>query len=132
MGWDYQIRFQNKRLRDRFGDLTGKTCYKELMGFDQSCPSCPMANVIKSNRTKRVELTSADGRVYLVTSTPFRDADGELRVVEAARDITERKRVERLVRNAQTSLSSTSSCLTLMALLCLRDSRQTLKLPPSR
>jgi len=94
MDQDYKIHFQNKRLLDRFGDLTGKVCYQELMGFDQPCPSCPMANVIQNDRTERTELTSASGRVYLVNFTPFRDVDGELRVVESSRDITERKRVE--------------------------------------
>ncbi|MBL7208730.1 MAG: PAS domain S-box protein [Dehalococcoidia bacterium] len=101
VGQDYKIQFQNRKLSDRFGNLTGKMCYKELMGFDQPCRSCPMANVIQSDRTERAELTSAAGRVYLVTFTPFRDVDGELRVTESARDITRRKQAEEALAQSE-------------------------------
>ncbi len=92
---DYRVHFQNELLRERFGDLTGKLCYEEYMGRETPCEPCPMVKAIATGRTQRLELTGADGRDYEVTSTPFQDIDGETKVIEVVRDITERKQVER-------------------------------------
>jgi PAS domain S-box-containing protein len=95
---DYRVHFQNKMLRDRFGDLTGKLCYEEYMAREIPCEPCPMVKAIATGSTQRVELTGADGREYEVTSTPFQDVDGETKVIEVVRDITERKRAEEEIR----------------------------------
>jgi signal transduction histidine kinase len=39
-------------------------------------------------------LTGADGREYEVTSTPFKDIDGETKVIEIIRDVTEQRQAE--------------------------------------
>jgi len=98
---DYRVHFQNKMLRDRFGDLTGKLCYEEYMGRETPCESCPMAKAIATGSTQRAELTGIDGRKYELTSTPFQDIDGETKVIEVVRDITERKRAEEELRESE-------------------------------
>ena len=98
---DYRVHFQNKVLQDRFGGLTGKLCYEGYMARETPCESCPMEKAIATGTTQRVEMTGADGREYEVTSTPFQDIDGETKVVEIARDITERKRVEEALRESE-------------------------------
>ena len=91
---DYRVHFQNEMLKDRFGDLTGKLCYEGYMARETPCEACPMDKAIATGRTQTVEMTGADGRQYEVTSTPFQDIDGETRVIEVCRDITERKLAE--------------------------------------
>ena len=98
VGQDYQVHFQNKVLRDRFGDLTGKLCYKEYMGRETPCESCPMVKAIATGSTQRAELTGIDGGKYELTSTPFQDIDGETKVIEVVRDITKRKQAEEEIR----------------------------------
>ncbi len=95
---DYRVHFQNKVLRDRFGNLTGKLCYKEYMGRETPCESCPMVKAIAAGSTQRAELTGIDGRKYELTSTPFQDIDGETKVIEVVRDITKRKQAEEEIR----------------------------------
>ena len=103
---DYRVHFQNKMLRDRFGDLTGKLCYEGYMARESPCESCPMVKAIATGSTQRVELTAADGREYEVTATPFQDIDGETKAIEVVRDITERKRAEEALRNSKEELQA--------------------------
>ena len=62
-------------------------------------------NVMSSGRVERVEQTIAtpDGlRTYLATKSPLRDVDGKIvGVIEVATDISERKRMENELREAQ-------------------------------
>jgi len=95
---DYRVHFQNKMLQDRFGDVIGKLCYEVYMARETPCESCPMVKAIATDSTQRLELTGADGREYEVTSTPFQDIDGETKVIEVVRDITERKWAEEVLR----------------------------------
>jgi len=95
VGIDYEILSQNQLLIDRFGDLTGKRCYQEYMGFDAPCDFCPMKKTIETGRTERVQLTAADERDYEVVSAALPNPDGTVdKVIEVVHDITERKRAE--------------------------------------
>ncbi|MFQ6082978.1 MAG: PAS domain S-box protein [Candidatus Aminicenantia bacterium] len=91
---NYRIEFQNKFLKERFGDAKGKFCYEVYMNFKEPCSFCPMIKAIKTKQTERVELQAADGHYYETTSSPFTDLDGKTKVVEIVRDITEKKSIE--------------------------------------
>jgi len=94
VSYDYAVQYQNKFLLDRFGDIRGKLCYKEYMNRDKPCSGCPMRRAIESNKAERTELIGADGRDYELLATPIQNPDGTMSAVEAAVDITERKRAE--------------------------------------
>ena len=117
VGQDYRVHFQNKLLEDRFGDLTGKLCYEGYMARQTPCEACPMVKAIATGSTQRMELTGADGREYEVTSTPFQDIDGETKVIEVVRDITERKRAVEALRREKDfteSLIETAQAIVLV------------------
>ncbi len=92
--YNYVVRYQNKFLKDRFGDLTGKKCYAEYMGLKKPCSCCPMRDAIKNKKTFRVELRGKDGRDYEIISVPLEHPDGHVEALEIIRDTTERKMVE--------------------------------------
>jgi PAS domain S-box-containing protein len=95
---NYRIIFQNKMLRDRYGDIIGKLCYKGYMKRQAPCDFCLIKKAIKTGKPQKMELTAPDGKSYELTSTPFKDIDGKTKVIEIVRDITERKKSEEKIR----------------------------------
>ena len=119
VGLDYKVISQNRILKDRFGDSTGKICYKEYMGFDKPCSFCPMIEAIKNNVVKKVELKANDGRDYEILSAPLMDVDGTVdKVIEVVNDITERRRAEKIQKtlfNISSALNTTDSMHELLS-----------------
>ncbi len=101
VSYDYVVLYQNRLLKERFGDITGKKCYVEYMGFRKPCSSCPMRKAIKHKKTFRTELKGKDGRDYEIISMPLEYADGHVDALEIVRDITERKRMEEVLRKSE-------------------------------
>lgn len=98
---DYIIEFQNEVLRERFGDRLGEKCYVAYMGLEEPCPFCSIQNAIKTGKATKLELTGKDGKHYELNSSPFTDVDGNVKVIELVRDITERKRVEEALQESE-------------------------------
>jgi signal transduction histidine kinase/HAMP domain-containing protein len=91
---DYIIEFQNELLQTRFGDKQGENCYIAYMGLEKPCDFCRIQESIRTNNAVRVELVGRDGKNYELSSSPFIDVDGEVKVIELIREITEHKRAE--------------------------------------
>ena len=105
IGLDYKIISYNRVLKDRFGDLMGKICYKEFMGLDKPCSFCPMIKAIKNNNVERIELKANDGRDYEITSAPLPGKDGIVdKAIEVINDITERKQAEEELKKKMNEL----------------------------
>jgi PAS domain S-box-containing protein len=91
---DYTIKYQNKFLSDRFGDLIGNKCYKGFMDSQNPCEGCPMKSTIENNSTESVEQKGKDGRYYELFFAPLKNPDGSVDALEVVRDITEKKKVQ--------------------------------------
>jgi PAS domain S-box-containing protein len=98
---NYRVVFQNKMLRDRYGDITGKLCYEGYMKRKTPCDFCLIKKAIKTGKTQKIELTAPDGKSYELVSTPFKDIDGKTKVIEIVRDITERKKSEEKMKESE-------------------------------
>jgi PAS domain S-box-containing protein len=105
---NYRICYQNKMLIKRFGDLKGKLCFEAYMQRQTPCKFCLIKKAIKTGKTQRLELSAPDGKIYELTSTPFKDADGEIKVIEFVRDITENKEREKEYRNLIDGMNDTA------------------------
>ena len=95
---NYIIEFQNEPLRERYGDKIGEKCFSAYMGLERPCDFCSIQEAIRTGQPTRIELVAPDSRNYELNSSPFRDVDGEVKVIELVRDITERKRAEEALR----------------------------------
>ncbi|MGB2697338.1 MAG: PAS domain S-box protein, partial [Candidatus Zixiibacteriota bacterium] len=80
-------------------ELVGRHCYEIWQKLGEPCTKCPVAEAIRTGEPHQAEMTSTDGRVWVINGHPVRDAKGDIAgAVEITLDITERKRAEGKLR----------------------------------
>ena len=107
LGTEYRILRINKAMADRLGlttdDCIGQTCYRAVHGMDEPPSFCPHAKLLQDGEEHTIEVYEErlSGH-FLVSVSPLRDTAGRLvGGVHVARDITERKRADELLREAE-------------------------------
>jgi PAS domain S-box-containing protein len=56
------------------------------------CETCQLKKTFRTGKTQKSKIKAPDGRIYEITSTPFKDIDGDIKAIEIFRDITEIKK----------------------------------------
>lgn len=103
---DFRIILANESFRKHFGEVLGKPCFEVYKQRDSRCPTCPAAKTFKDGKTHRSSQTGRDknGDVlhYVVSTSPLtRDAGDVSHVIEISTDVTELKRLEKEVIDAE-------------------------------
>ncbi|MFC2044777.1 hypothetical protein ACFLT8_06280 [Chloroflexota bacterium] len=89
---DCRIRFMNSKMKDRFGDGTGLTCYKHLHNVDAPCQQeCHIPDVINNEEIGKWECSFPDGKTCEVVAAPYVDTDSTICQISIFRDITQCK-----------------------------------------
>ena len=95
-------------------DVVGKKCYAAINKFNKPLHSCLLKDTKLDSRphTEEVEV-SETGLFLLISTSPIFDDKGKLvAAVHVARDITERKRIEKDLQEAKEKLEKTNKELT--------------------
>jgi PAS domain S-box-containing protein len=88
-------------------ELVGRYCYDVWGRGRQVCPGCPVKKARKTGKPQADEMTTPDGRVWLVKGYPVMNASGDVTgLVEMTLDITERKRVVAELQEQKNKLQS--------------------------
>jgi signal transduction histidine kinase len=98
---DYRVPFANKVFRERFGESHGRRCYDFLFKRESVCENCESYKVVKTNGLHRWEWTGPDCRDYDIYDFPFIEADGSTIILEMGIDITERKKLEKQLKDSE-------------------------------
>ena len=98
---DYCVPFANKVFREHFGESQGRPCYDFLFKRESPCETCETYKVMKTNGPHRWEWTGPDGRDYDIYDFPFIEADGSTLILEMGIDITERKKLEKQLKDSE-------------------------------
>lgn len=105
---DLRIVWLNKAAASGFGrdasELTAKYCYKLCCSIFAPCENCPALKSFQSGEEEDVQITTAQGRVWDIRAFPVKDRSGVKNVIEVARDITARVRMEQEAKMMQTRL----------------------------
>ena len=99
----FNVRYIDPEWQKVYGDPAGRKCYDYFMGETAPCPSCPVLTALKTKKPVVSEMTlpKENGRPILVTSVPYQDGNGEWIVAEVSVDVTDRKRLEEQLLQAQ-------------------------------
>jgi signal transduction histidine kinase/CheY-like chemotaxis protein len=100
---EFNIRYINPEWQAHYGDPGGRKCYEYFMDRSEPCPDCGILKALETKQPAVTEetLPKEGNRPVQVTTFPFQDDDGEWLVAEVNTDITERKRGEAQLRQAQ-------------------------------
>ncbi len=112
------IVYQNKMMKELFGDCTGQLCYEAYEHRSSVCQDCPVVACFADGDVHRAERAIAiNGKTHIFSNTaaPIRDKNGNIiAAVEVTRDISERKHAEeRHIRfkNLYAALSLTNKAI---------------------
>jgi len=102
---DFKILYENTVHKDLIGDHVEEFCYKAYQQRNNVCEGCPLTATFKDGKihTKERSATINNEMRYLeITASPVRDSDGQIVAgIEVVRDVTERKKIEELLRESE-------------------------------
>lgn len=98
---DYTVAYANRKTRNLYGDTEGRLCYEVFSGRTSPCVDCPTFRVFETGMPEDWQFTDRQGRTFHVYDYPFEDENGEPLVMELGIDLTDLKRVEHELFQAQ-------------------------------
>jgi PAS domain S-box-containing protein len=82
--------------------LLGRHCYEIWHQRSTPCENCPIVRARETGQPQENEITSPDGRIWLIHGYPLRNAAGVMEgIFEVMQEITDRKRTENALREAE-------------------------------
>ena len=101
---DHRVEWVNREYREALGDNVGQLCYASQFGHNKPCQECQAFTPLKTGQPHNWEWTLPNGRTFDIYNFPFADADGSPLILEMDIDITERRRAEAALKEANERL----------------------------
>ena len=103
---EYVLTFMNRAMLEVFGDRVGDACFEVLHNNSTVCSWCPMGKVFRHRTVRDERQLGNQGRIYEIVHSPLPDEDGLQQKLAVCRDITERKKAELDLREANRELDA--------------------------
>ncbi|MBN1941957.1 MAG: PAS domain S-box protein [Phycisphaerae bacterium] len=106
---DMRIVWANRSAGESLGvateELAGKRCHEVWHGRATPCEGCPVFAALRTKQPGEFEIATPDGRIWQVRGYPSFNDEGELiGVTEVARNVTETRKSEEILRRAHDEL----------------------------
>jgi diguanylate cyclase (GGDEF)-like protein/PAS domain S-box-containing protein len=106
---DSTVLWANKAAADSVGltaeELVGRRCHEIWHGRSDVCPGCPVVRVRETGQPLTSEITTPNGRQWLIRAFPVQDEGGGLvGVIEITTDITDREQAREAHRESEERL----------------------------
>ncbi|MFC1737295.1 PAS domain S-box protein, partial [Candidatus Hydrogenedentota bacterium] len=115
-GKDFRVLWQNAKDRSFWGDVIGQLCYEAYEGRSERCPHCAAPEVMRDGRARqyqtKVRLKNGEEVDLEVSVAALRDDKDEITgFIDSGRDITQRRRAEKELRETSTRLKTIFSVI---------------------
>ncbi len=98
----FRIEYMNPAMIKKIGrDATGEQCFKAIYSLERQCDWCVHHKVMKGETIKNELKKSDTGEIFSVSHTPIYHPNGSVSKLSIYRDITERKKMEIRIQQAQ-------------------------------
>ena len=109
--FEHRVLWCNKTASESVGlppeKLVGRYCYEIWGRGGGPCLGCPVAKARQTGKPKAGEITTPDGKVWLIKGYPIRDGSGKVTsMVELALEITQHKQAEDALQEEKNKLQS--------------------------
>jgi len=100
---NFRLKFYNRKMKTLLPNVeAGDYCFSALKNLDSRCEACRHADILENNRAVSREFTIASlSRSFNVIEMPMEWIDGGRVRLNVARDITDQKKLEEQLRQAQ-------------------------------
>ncbi len=104
-----KIVWANKATAESFNTtpelLKEKICYQAFHNASAPCKNCPVVKAAETGKMEEREMTSPDGRMWVIRGIPVRDQRDNIKgILEVARDVTEKNKYEKNVEKLNKGL----------------------------
>lgn len=119
---DMKIIWANRASAVKFGknasDLYGEHCYTLCCNLTAPCDCCPAVISFRSGKEETAQRMNTEGKVWDIRAFPIMDESGNVKnVIEVARDITSKVRMENEAKTMQSKLIQTNKMTALGTLV---------------
>ena len=98
----FRVEYMNPAMIKRTGlDFTGDICYKAMYNRDTKCTWCIYDKVLQGEHIKYELASPKDNCNYHISSSPIFHTDGSISKLTISRDLTEIKKMEEKLHQAQ-------------------------------
>ncbi|MBI4834824.1 MAG: PAS domain S-box protein [Planctomycetes bacterium] len=99
----FNLRYVDPEWSKILGNWAGRKCYDYVMHRKEPCTTCNAPKAFETKQILVIEggLNDGTGMPTLVTSIPYQDKNGEWLVAQVSVDITERKKMEKVMNESE-------------------------------